>query len=89
MSNEIKQGFPTTFENQTGFQVYKAFDPLLAGQKNVIDFTEHKLLAFAKKQPATLAAKTLTLQQQYKTGCISICWKRGAPYYVFTHTSME
>jgi hypothetical protein len=73
----------TNVENQTQFQTYWKFDSQLKHCKNIVDLTEHKIIAFANKQNEYDKARMLTILNQYKNGQIQVMWRKGVPLYTY------
>jgi hypothetical protein len=78
MATRNTAGLPGRPERCTEFQLYGGDK-----QKNVVDFTERKLLSYAAK--ATDPQQKLTLYaliDDYRGGNIAVAWRRGNPLYV-------
>lgn len=78
MATRNAAGLPGRPEKSTDFQLHSG----RGSSKNVIDFTEHKLIQHASKvldQQQKL--HILALVDDYRNGLVAIAWKRGAPIY--------
>ncbi len=68
----------------TEFVLHKSQQTIFTGiQKQIIDYTEHKLIRYIKgtkdtQQKLVLAA----LLGEYKCGNVAIAWRRGQPKYL-------
>jgi hypothetical protein len=71
-------------ETTTEFHMHKSQKSMFNGiQHRVIDYTEHRLIRYAKtvkdKQQQYVL---LELIQSYKAGKVAIAWKRGLPVWI-------
>lgn len=63
------------FKNQTQYQVYLNKD-------NVIDFTERRLIQYAKTVGTLEAAKVDALLKDYVARKVTVCWRSGKPLFL-------
>mgnify|MGYP007044014411 CR=1 FL=1 len=79
MSTRNTAGLPRRLEKSTDFQLHVG----RGSDKNVIDFTEQKLLRYALKTNDPQQKLTLVAMiEDYRNGHIAIAWKRGTPVYL-------
>ena len=79
MATRNVAGLPGRPDRCTEFQLHRGKDD----GKNVIDFTEQKLIRYAER--ATDPQQRLHLMamvEDYRGGHIAIGWRRGLPVYV-------
>lgn len=77
VSSRNVAGVPNQQERCTEFQLH------MGRIKNIIDFTEQRLLWYAERasdpqQKVTLAA----LVRDYRGGLVAVAWKRGEPSWI-------
>jgi hypothetical protein len=67
---------PERFTSYTEFQLYMGNK----NGKNVIDFTEKKLIKYALKcADAQQKLVLMALIRDYRAGAVAVAWRRGAP----------
>lgn len=79
MATRNTTGLPNRPERGTEFQLYAGRD----GNRNIVDFTEHKLLKCAAKATDPQQKFTLaTMIDDYRRGIIAVAWRRGNPVFI-------
>lgn len=77
MATRNTVGLPDRNSRSTDFQLY------VGSGSNVIDFTRHRLLAFANKTKDLQQQMFLmALVEDYVNGLVAIAWKRGSPVHI-------
>lgn len=76
MSTRNVSDVPRRLDRCTEFQLYVG----RGADRNVLDFTLHKLVAYALKQKdAQLKLTLMALIEDYRAGLVAVAWRRGAP----------
>lgn len=77
MATRNVAGMPERPATSTEFQMYAR-----SGSKNVLDFTEQKLMRYAlKTKDPQQKLVLMTMLEDYKAGLIAVAWRRGAAVY--------
>jgi len=78
MATRNAANLPERKERCTEFQLHEA-----TGLRNVVDFTERKLLRYASKTHDQQQKLVLmAMIEDYKSGNIAVAWRRGQPVYI-------
>lgn len=68
---------------QTDFVLHKVHRLELEEQKNVVDYTEYRLLRYAAAvKDAQQRQQLYVLISDYRAGLVAIAWAKGQPVYV-------
>jgi len=79
MSTRNAANLPHRLEKSTDFQLHVG----RGAEKNIIDFTEQKLLRYAVKASDPQQKLTLMVMvDDYRNGHIAVAWKCGKPVYL-------
>lgn len=77
MATRNVAGVPSRPETSTEFQLYG-----VNGGKNLVDFTEQKLMRYASKTKDPQQKLVLmSMLEDYRGGLIAVAWRRGAAVY--------
>ena len=75
MATRNAAGMPGRTEPGTDFQLHNS-----GSARNIIDFTEHKLIRYAMKcNDAQQKLILMALVEDYRKGLVAISWRRGLP----------
>ena len=78
MATRNAANLPERKERCTEFQLHEGATP-----RNVVDFTEKKLLRYANKTSDQQQKLVLmAMIDDYKKGNIAVAWRRGQPVYI-------
>lgn len=79
MATRNAANMPSRLERSTDFQLHSG----RGADKNIIDFTEQKLLRYALKTKDPQQKMILmALVDDYRRGDVAIAWKSGNPVYI-------
>jgi len=85
MATRNVAGLPGRPETSTEFQLYVG-----RSKKNVLDFTEQKLIRYAAKTIDPQQKLILTaLIEDYRNGLVAVAWRRGAAVYFKVKVTKE
>lgn len=77
MATRNNSGLPGRQEKSTEFQLHAS-----SAGKNLVDFTERKLMFYASKTKDIQQQLTLmALIEDYRNGLVAVAWRRGSPVY--------
>lgn len=84
MATKIPTDVKVAKEGCTDFVLHRSQQTTIAGsQKNIVDYTEHKLIRYATNvQDPQQKLVLMALITDYRAGQVAVAWRRGQPVYI-------